>query len=151
MPNKNWWKEILKQNGISFTKIRETIINILQNTESHLSAKEIYIIAHKKNKSIGLTSVYRTLDILTKLGLLHKFEFGDGEARYELDEKVNNKSHHHHLVCVRCNKIIDYTDFVKDETDFINKSEKGLSKIYNFDIKGHMIRFYGFCEKCRDK
>ena len=96
-----------------------------------------------------MTTVYRTLEILVQLSLVQKFQFGDGAARYELLTERDNKEHHHHLVCLRCNSIIDYTDFIEDEIEFIKKTEDGLSKKYNFEIKSHMIRFYGICESCK--
>lgn len=59
--------------------------------------------------------------------------------------------HHHHLICMKCQKIIDYFDFIDDEIDYLKAVTKGLSKQYNFDIKGHLIRFHGLCEQCGEQ
>ncbi|HAX60950.1 MAG TPA: ferric uptake regulation protein, partial [Elusimicrobia bacterium] len=59
------------------------------------------------------------------------------------------KKHHHHLVCTNCGRIVDYTDFIDDEIELLQLTEKGLSKKYNFKITGHLIQFYGLCDKCR--
>jgi Fur family ferric uptake transcriptional regulator len=146
---KGCWKEILRNSGNHFTDLRATVIEILEKTEEHLTAKDIYIQAHSKNPSIGLTTVYRTLELLCSLGFVQKFEFGEGKARYEMIDEEGNKNHHHHLVCVKCNLIIDYTDFVDMELELINKTEKALSAKHDFEITGHMIRFYGLCSKCK--
>ena len=96
-----------------------------------------------------MTTVYRTLELLTQLGYVQKFEFGDGKARYEMISHNEGERHHHHLVCVKCKNIIDYTDYVNEELDFLQKTENALSQKFHFKIHNHMIRFYGLCEKCQ--
>jgi len=93
--------------------------------------------------------VYRTLDMLTQMGIVQKFDFGDGKARYELVNNPGGKKHHHHLVCLRCKAIVDYTEFLDDELEFIGKTQQRLSKKYDFDITDHAISFYGVCARCR--
>ncbi len=145
-----WWRQRLCDYGFRLTNPRQVIISILRNTEEHMSAEEIYIEAIKINTSIGLTTVYRTLDLFSQLGVVQKFDFGDGRARYELANNPLKKDHHHHLVCVKCKTIIDYSDFVNEELDLMNKTERALSKKHNFTILHHMIHFYGICGKCRE-
>jgi len=147
--NNPWWQQRLHDAGFRLTNPREIIIKILINTDKHLSAEDIYISALKKNPSIGLTTVYRTLDRFTQIGVVQKFDFGDGKARYELTNNPQKKEHHHHLVCMRCKTIIDYTNFMKEELELMNKTEKQLSKKHNFKIIHHIIHFYGVCEKCQ--
>jgi Fur family ferric uptake transcriptional regulator len=128
---------------------RESIIQILSDTSDHLSAEDIYLRALKTNPSIGLTTVYRTLDLFHQIGIVQRFDFGDGKARYELTNNPQKKEHHHHLICMRCKKIIDYSNFIKEELELMNKTEKELSKKHHFNIMHHVIDFYGLCEKCR--
>jgi Fur family ferric uptake transcriptional regulator len=90
------------------------------------------------------------LELLVGMGLLARLDFGDGQARYELSREHARKSHHHHLVCVRCGRIVDYTDFIKDEVDLIERSEKGLARKYGFKITDHEIIFKGVCGRCQD-
>ena len=87
---------------------------------------------------------------LIGMGLVYKFDFGDGRARYELTQGPN-VVHHHHLVCTRCGRIIDYTEFIDREVEVLKDIEKGLSEKYDFEIMGHMIRFVGLCSKCKTK
>lgn len=143
------WRDRLAGRGARITGPRSVIIGVMQESEGHLSASEIYMKAHKINPGIGLTTVYRTLDILSQAGIVQKFDFGDGTARFELsDDPDKTGHHHHHLVCRSCGKIIDYSDFIKEEIEFIRKTEKELSKKHNFKIEYHMIRFYGTCGEC---
>jgi len=130
---------------------RQAILDVLSRTSKHLSAENVYIAVHKIYPNVGLTTVYRTLELLVRMGLVFKFDFGDGRARYELSEGPKGAGHHHHLVCTNCGRVIDYTDFIDEEVELLNRTEKGLSKKYNFDITNHLIQFYGLCEGCRSK
>ncbi|MFH1287436.1 MAG: Fur family transcriptional regulator [bacterium] len=142
------WYVKLKRCGYRLTISRQVILNVLGNTTKHLSAEDIYMKVHKTYPIIGLTTVYRTLELLVQMALVYKFDFGDGRARYELVEDSKGSGHHHHLVCTDCNTVIDYTDFINEEVELLNQTEKGLSKKYNFRITNHLIQFYGLCGKC---
>jgi Fur family ferric uptake transcriptional regulator len=144
-----WWQKRLYNFGFRLTTTREIVINTLRETEKHLSAEDIYVKALEMNPSIGLTTVYRTLDLFTQIGVVQKFDFGDGKARYELTNNPLKKDHHHHLVCIRCKTIVDYTDFMKEELELMARTEKILSKKHHFKIMHHLIYFYGLCEKCQ--
>jgi len=144
-----WLQGKFRGCGYRITVPRQAILNVLSNTTEHLSAEEIYLKVHKIHPSIGLTTVYRTLELLIKTGIVFKFDFGDGRARYELSENPKGIGHHHHLVCTGCSRIIDYTDFINEEIELLKRTEKELSKKYKFKITNHMIQFYGLCEKCK--
>ena len=143
-----WWHGRFRRFGHRLTAPRETILNTLSKTQKHLSAEDIYLEVHKIYPAVGLTTVYRTLELLVRMGWVYKFDFGDGRARYELIKGPNVK-HHHHLVCTGCGRIIDYTDFVGEEIKLVKQTEESLSKKHNFDIKAHQIHFYGVCGKCK--
>ena len=89
--------------------------------------------------------------MLVHIGMIVKFDFGEGRAKYELSDQYSTKSHHHHLVCKECYKVIDYSDFMKDEVKFLKNTEKGLSEKYHFHITDHLIHFFGVCEECGEK
>jgi len=74
------------------------------------------------------------------MGLIRKFNFGDGCSRYELTTEAH-KGHHHHLICTRCGRIIDYNDFMEKEVKFIKELEAELATKYKFKIN------YDFMEK----
>lgn len=146
----NWYREQLREQDIRWTDGRELVLSVLADHQnSHLTVEEIYMQAHQANTSIGMASVYRTVDLLVKHGIAQKFEFGEGKARYEFVAKSGKSGHHHHLVCKICKKIINYDDFPEEEKAFLNKIEKGLSVGYNFAVEDHMIQFYGYCKRCK--
>ena len=156
MPRRNrmgqpWWHGRFRGYGYRFTVPRQAIFQVLCTSSKHLSAEDVYMAVHKNYPNVGLTTVYRTLELLVQMGLVFKSDFGDGRARYELAEGPKGINHHHHLVCTNCGRVIDYTDFIDDEVELLRRTEKGLSMKYDFKITNHLIQFYGLCDKCKDK
>jgi len=148
---KGWLHNKFYESGCKMTASREIIINVLSRQSEHPSAEEIYIKVHKLNPSVGLTTIYRTLELLVQKGLIYKFDFGDGRSRYELVENSDASEHHHHLICTNCNMVINYTDFIDKEVELLNTTETQLEKKYNFKITNHLIQFYGLCNTCSKK
>jgi Fur family ferric uptake transcriptional regulator len=144
-----WLHGKIRGHGYRLTVPRQAILDVLSKTSDHLSAEDIYLKVHKIHPAIGLTTVYRTLELLVQTGIVFKFDFGDRRARYELAEGPKAVGHHHHLVCTGCGRIIDYKDFIDEERELLKRTEKGLSKKYDFEITNHLIQFYGFCNTCR--
>jgi len=143
-----WLYERIRSQGFKLTLPRQLILDMLNKTKHHLSADEIYIFLRRRYPQIGLTTVYRTLEMLVRLGLINKFDFGDGRFRYELKGK---EEHHHHLICKECGKVIDYRDFIDEETNLVKKIEQRLSEKYGFKIESHQLRFYGICKDCKER
>lgn len=146
-----WWHGRFRGCGYRITAGREAVLGVLAGTDKHLSAEDIYMRIRSRYPGVGLTTVYRTLDILSDLGLVCKSDFGDGRARYELAGGPKGTHHHHHLVCTGCKRAIDYTDFIDEEVALLKETERELSKKYRFKITGHLIQFYGLCERCLAK
>ena len=156
MPGRNgtgppWWQGRFRGCGYRMTVPRQVILSVLNKTSKHLSAEDVYMAVRRSYSNVGLTTVYRTLELLVQMGLIFKCDFGDGRARYELIDGPKGERHHHHLVCTGCGTVIDYTDFIDDEAELLKRTEKGLSKKYNFDITNHLIQFYGVCGNCREQ
>ena len=146
-----WWREDSQQAFQRMTVPRRLILDVLYSTTRHLSAEEVYFEVVNQYPQIGLATVYRNLEFLVQQGLVSRFDFGDRRSRYELIEKQRGAEHHHHLVCTRCGKIINYTDFIDDEVELLQNTEKGLAQKYDFEITNHIIQFYGICGDCRRK
>jgi len=146
-----WWHGRFRDRGHRLTTPRQTVLDVLSKTSDHPSAEDVYLEVHKLHSDIGLTTVYRTLELLVQMGLAFKFDFGDGRARYELSEDPKGiRKHHHHLVCISCGRIIDYTDFIEEEMELVKRTEEGISKKFNFKIKNHLFQFYGICDRCSE-
>jgi len=138
-----------RKQQLRITEPRRIIMEVLADTKEHISAEEVYMQVHKEYPNVGLTTVYRTLDLLEEMGVVVKLHFGDGRSRYELIESLTKPGHHHHLVCTNCKRVVDYDDFVDEEVELLKKVERELSKRHGFQIMGHVIQFFGKCSHCR--
>lgn len=138
-------KEILKENGHKYTGQRAKIFDVfLKYPDKHLSTEDVYEYISKEFPEIGIATIYRTLMLFEKLGILYKISFDDGVVRYEL--RANKNAHrHHHLICLNCQKIIEV------KLDLLDSLEKRIEETENFKIVDHNLKFYGYCEDCQKK
>jgi len=98
--------------------------------------------------TMGLATVYRNLEFLKDQGLIKRYQFGEGRAKYELSSE---EEHHHHLICTGCLEVRDYSEFVERELKLIQDIQRELSDKYDFEIDSHQLHFYGECNSCRKK
>lgn len=145
-----WYYNKLTDCCCRLTEPRKAILDVLNKTDNHLNAKQIYRIVSKIYPKVGLATIYRNLELLVRLRLIWKLDTGDNKTRYELAEGPGT-IHHHHLICKKCNKIRDYSETIDDEKEFLKNKERKLSRKYNFKIEGHFIDFFGLCSKCLNK
>jgi Fur family transcriptional regulator, ferric uptake regulator len=108
--NANSLKVELNQRGCRLTPQRETILNVFQTLRqgNHLSAEELYNILQNKGERIGLSTVYRTLHLLSRIGVLRELELAEDHKHYELN--LPELHQHHHLVCIQCHKTFEFSD-----------------------------------------
>ncbi len=143
------WRGHFREMGLRFTEPRRAIMEVLSQTRDHLSAEDIYLAVHRHYPAIGLTTVYRTLELLVEMGLVYKLQFGDGRARFEMVHNPHKTAHHHHLICLRCKKVLDYDEFVPEELELLRNVEKRLAEKFQFKILNHRLEFYGLCPDCQ--
>ncbi|MGB9627670.1 MAG: Fur family transcriptional regulator [Thermodesulfobacteriota bacterium] len=118
---------------------RLLIFKELLTSERPMSPQELYQCLTKKHKRIGLTSIYRCLDLLASIGMAFKITTGSN-ARYKLCEL---EDHHHHIVCKSCGKVMEF-----NLCEISHWSEKVMEST-GFKITDHQLNFYGFCKECR--
>jgi Fur family ferric uptake transcriptional regulator len=132
-------RESLRRKGYRLTPQREAVIKILlENPNQHLAAEDIYAMVRRTHPEIGMATVYRTLDLLSSEKIINQLNFEEGYSRYELE----SQTHHHHLVCLKCGKIREFSD------NLLEKVEEEIALKYNFEIVGHLLKFYGYCSSC---
>jgi len=138
-------REKLSERGYKMTPQRKEILKIfVENSDSHhMSAEDVYGILREKDSEIGLATVYRALDLLSELGILVQVDFGDGCARYELNTADPKIHHHHHLICLKCKKVIEFEEDLLDELEEIVENES------DFKILNHEVKFFGYCKDCQ--
>jgi len=130
----------LRQHGYKITPQRRTIINAIIDSREHLTPAAIHEKVCREHAGIGLVTIYRTLEILTELGLICEMHAG-GSCRSYLIRTPSE--HHHHLICSDCGTVIDFTDCD------LSGLERRLAKETSFKINGHLLEFLGQCRKCR--
>ncbi len=139
-------KQKLQERQHKMTAQRQTVLQIfLDHPGEHLSAEDVYGILRDGKKDIGLATVYRSLELLSELGILQKMEFGDGCSRYEVNTANPEAHHHHHLICTKCNKVIEV------EEDLLEDLEQAIFEKAGFKIMDHQVKFFGVCKECREK
>ncbi len=138
----NEFKTLAAGEGLKTTRQREEILNIFLGSPGHQNLAEIYAQVSKVNPKIGYITVYRTLKLLTRLGLAIPRKFGDGETRYE---RVLEGSHHDHLICLDCGKIIEFEDQV------LETLQDSIASRYRFKTFHHRLELYGLCSACGSK
>lgn len=141
----NTLKKKIRERKYKFTMQRQIILQaFLDSKENHLSAEDVFAFIHDSNPDIGLATVYRSLELFTSLELLKKLDFGDGRSRYELSD--HNLAHsHHHLICLGCGKVVEFS------YNFIDEVKKKLKKENAFTIVDYQLKFYGYCTTCEKK
>ena len=147
----HWSQGQFRGCGYRMTLSRQAVLEVLSRTNEHLSAEEIYLQAYKVYPAIGLTTVYRTLDLLIKNGVVIKVEFGEGRARYELAGRVEGVNCHQHLVCMNCRTFFDSSELTEEEINMIKKMKEKLYRKYGFSVKSCILQFYGECKDCQKK
>ncbi len=141
-------QKAIREHCERWTVPRDEVFGLLVKSQQHLSAKEVYGLLQHSNGNIGIATVYRTLDLLDKAGLVRKLQCHDGHLRYEY-KRGDQSDHHHHLICTNCGKILNYRDFEKEELDLVRKTEEIMEKKYGFLVRDHNIEFLGLCKDCR--
>ena len=135
-------KKIVKQKGLKYTEHREIVLSVLLDAQDHLTAEEVYNEIKKEHtdSNIGIATVYRALSFLEEVDLITSIAFGTDGKKYE----SNAKSHHDHLICTNCGKIIEFID------DEIEKRQDKIAKKNKFKITSHSMQLYGTCETCQE-
>jgi Fur family transcriptional regulator, ferric uptake regulator len=131
---------ILREQGYKLTPQRHAVLKAIASSHDYLSPETIFEIAHISYPRLGLVTVYRTLDILSELNLVCRIHSVDGNHGYMMCRPTE---HHHHLICSKCSKAVDFTGCTIVELEQKLKQETG------FTINGHLLEFYGLCPECR--
>jgi len=139
MMNKGLLKSILKDRKLRRSHPRLLIYQELSETKTPLSPQELYQGLLKKDKKIGLTSIYRSLDLFESMGMVFKIRNGSS-VRYKLCEL---EDHHHHIVCKSCGNVAELN--FCDISDWSRK----VSKSTGYQVIDHQLDFYGLCKDCR--
>ena len=128
----------LSELGYRLTPQRMMIVSAIEKSDDHISAEEIYAQVVAKYPNVNISTVYRTLELLKRLGLVTETDFGGGRLRYH----PVGKGHHHHLVCQECGAII-----ALDES-LLSSLKNALLREYKFSADLKHLAIFGRCVNC---
>lgn len=131
--------EKLRAQGLRMTSQRRLILETLENACGHLDAETLYQHASERDQSISLATVYRTLNLLHKAGIIEQRYLDQDHSRgyYE----ICDESEHFHFTCSECGKVIEF------ESDLVAKIRAELRERYGVEVKHTNIHFEGVCIK----
>lgn len=130
--------EHLRAAGYRNTPARRAVLKALIDGPSHMTAPDVVAAVDETSPSVGRASIYRTLDLLTKLGLLQSSTLGGTETTYMLAPS----GHHHHAICLECRETIEIDECVMGEMEGLLHERTG------FEVRGHLLEIYGLCPRC---
>jgi Fur family ferric uptake transcriptional regulator len=134
--------ERLRREARKITGPRQAILEALHRNLRLMTRKEIF--AQLARQDCNLATVYRSVRLLEELGLVKRYDFGDGIARYEL-KAPDDSGHHHHLVCARCASVVKTDICIPPEIEERIARESGYCAI------SHRLEFFGLCPQCAEK
>jgi len=135
------YRRSLRDRGLKATRQRERIVSEFFRRHQHLTVEELLQKVRRQEPSVGYATVYRTLKLLTEMGLALKREFGGGSARFE----HMTPRHHDHLICLECGEIFEF------ENERIERLQESICSKHRFVLTHHKMELYGFCRRCSRK
>lgn len=120
------------------TRNQEKILQLLKTTQRSISAQDIFMELRKANQSVGLATVYRSLDSLKLEGVVQVRTLKSGESLYSSMQQDK-----HHLTCLQCGASIPLSDCP------VHQLEIELQQSHHFKIFYHTLEFFGLCSPCQ--
>mgnify|MGYP001345762680 FL=1 len=135
-------EQALRASGFRWTNQRALIVREALATHDHFTAEELLDLCRKKDPKVSRATVYRTLSVLEDAGFVEGLETGDGGRRFE---HVLGHEHHDHMVCLKCERILEFRD------DELERRQELAAKRAGFRIQRHSLRLYGICKQCQQE
>jgi Fur family transcriptional regulator, peroxide stress response regulator len=131
------FEELCRQQGVPLTVQRCVILETLALREDHPTADQVFEDVAHRLPGLSRTTVYRVLETLVEMGVIHKANHLGSAARYD-----PNTERHHHLTCLSCHKVMDMKEEAVRELVIPKGSAKG------FEITNYSVHFKGYCADC---
>ncbi|MDX1994609.1 MAG: Fur family transcriptional regulator [bacterium] len=129
----------LRDAGYKLTNARLCVLEVLERHDGHMTSTQVLEEVARLNPSIGRASVFRTLDLFTQLALIRPTYIDSSMTPTYV---LMPNGHHHHIVCVNCNRVIEFEDCG------LGDLTRRLEQQYGVKMSGHLLEFYGQCTDC---
>ena len=128
----------MRNDGFRLTRIRRAMVKILFDENRPLTSSDIQAQLSSSGIKADRTTIYRELLFLLERDIVKTVQFADHKIHYEISVE-----HHHHLVCTKCNKVIEIV-----LGEHLEEQEEEIYKRENFKVISHSLEFYGLCGSC---
>ena len=131
-----------RRRGVRWTAQRQVIVQTFLATGAHVTVEDLHRRVREIDRTVSAATVYRTVNMLEKIGFAHRRDFGGASASFE---SALDKAHHDHLVCTVCGAIQEF------HHDLIEELQEQVAREYGFSLSHHRMELYGQCAACLDK
>lgn len=131
-------KNYVSTHGLKLTKQRQRIADVFLACEDHITVEQLLDRVRQVDKRVSLATVYRTIKLLTDCGLAQPHRFDNWQIVYE---PAHAEEHHDHIICLDCNKIIEFVD------EQVEALQIEIAKKYGFTLESHRLELYGRCQQ----
>ena len=136
------FQDFLRTQGLKLTAERAALVREIFAIHYHFEADELLFKMKEKSVKISRATVYRTLELLVKSGLVRRVHLGEDHYHYE---HVSGNSHHDHLICTTCGGVIEFHD------EQLEARQREICEKKKFTPTFHNLQILGVCDSCRRK
>lgn len=135
-----FFRQYLRDHNLPVTAQRMAIADVVLASDRHLSAEEVMREVFSRGTPVGTATVYRTLDVLVRSGLVVERDFGEGFKRYE---QARGVPHHEHLICTICGRVVEFRD------ERLDRMTTLIADSHGFARQSHRLVISGVCPDCQ--
>jgi Fur family ferric uptake transcriptional regulator len=136
------FQDFLQQQGQKLTSERSALVREIFSIHYHFEADELLFKMKEKSVKISRATVYRTLELLVKSGMVRRVHLGEDHYHYE---HVTGNSHHDHLICTACGGVIEFHD------ELLEQRQREICEKKKFTPTFHNLQILGVCDPCKRK
>jgi Fur family transcriptional regulator, ferric uptake regulator len=135
------FRRYLREQGLPVTPQREAVADAIFTSTGHLSVEDIENALRGTGERIGKATIYRTVEILVRSGLVEEHDFGEGFKRYE--HLFGQTPVHEHLICVHCHHVVEFQSLE------VVRLQEATARTHGFIPIRHRLEVYGLCSSCQ--
>ncbi len=135
------FRRYLREQGLPVTPQREIVAETIFGSTGHLSVEDIENALRGSGERIGKATIYRTVEILVRSGLVEEHDFGEGFKRYE--HLFGTTPVHEHLICINCHEVVEF------QSPDVVRIQAEAATMHGFQPVRHRLEIYGLCGSCQ--
>jgi Fur family peroxide stress response transcriptional regulator len=134
------FRRLCREQGLPLTEQRKVILEAVLDLDDHPTADQVHAAVVRRDPGVSRATVYRSLEGLARLGIVARACHPGRAVRYD-----SRTTQHHHMICLRCDEILDFTDERLDALPLPDMSPLG------FEVSGLQVQLRGVCRRCRER